>query len=354
VLAAEMNKPINRRIRIYGAGISGLTAAINLALRGYEVVVLEKNEKVVSHSKGDFQALENWTSSKDILTFLNEINIRTDFAYEPFRECTLYDRNLKKYTIKSRNVGFYLIRRGRMEGSLDLYLGKIAEQTGVTIQFSYVGGLHNADIIATGANIPFLIGAGINFNTNIDKVALAIFDHVIAPLGYAYLLGFHGRGTVAVVSKAGTKRLSKYLERAVDRFSKIMSFQINDPVKFGGYGTCFERVVRGAPLIGEAGGFQDALWGFGLRMAFYTGFLAAKALSENLDYWSLVEKEVVPFCKSSIVNRLFYDLLRSKRYQYILSRISKADDPLVYANKLYAPTRFKRLLFPLAKKLLSK
>ena len=317
-------------------------------------MVLEKKKEVGSKFKGDFQGLENWTSSKDILTFLNEINIQTDFYYEPFRECFYYDQNLKKYTIKSKNVGFYLIRRGPMEGSLDFYLAKIAEQIGVDIQFNKVGTLDTADIIATGANSSFLIATGINFDTNIDKIALAIFDDSTAPLGYAYLLGLHGRGTIAVVSKVGTKNLSKYLERAVDRFGKIMRFQINDPVKFAGYGTPFRKVVGRVPLIGEAGGFQDAMWGFGLRMAFHTGFLAAKALSENLDYWKLVEREIVPFCKSSIVNRLFYDLFRSKRYRYILSRMSKADDPIVYANELYAPTYFKRFLFPLADKILSK
>jgi flavin-dependent dehydrogenase len=348
----SVTKKRNKKVRIHGAGIAGLTAAINLAQRGYEVLVVEKRSKIGSKFRSDFQGLENWTTSTDILTYLNTIHVGTDFEHEPFRECFWYDRNLKKYTIRSNTVGFYLVKRGVTDDSLDSYLARTARKVGVTVRCGSAENPDRADIIATGAGKPFLAAAGINFESDIEKLALAIFDDSIAPLGYAYLLGLGGRGTLAVFSKAGTGSLLGYLERAIERFGKILTFQISNPTKFAGCGTRFRGIGRGIPLIGEAGGFQDAMWGFGIRMAFQTGFLAARAVSEDLDYWSLVEEEVAPLCRSSTVNRLLYDVLRSRRYRYILSKTSQADDPVLYANRLYGSTGLKRLLFPVANSIL--
>ena len=349
-----MNPTDVRDINILGAGISGLTAAINLASRGFLVKVYEKRAGVGSQSKGDFQGLENWTSPKDALSFLREIGIAPGFEYEPFKECYYYDNDLRKYTIRSPNVGFYLVRRGSMEGSLDRYLERIAYQHGVEIHYSTTTEISDVDVIATGYKKPFLVATGINFDTDIEKLAAAIFDDRIAPHGYAYLLALRGHGTIAVLSKTGMKGLSRYLTRAVERFHEISSFPIDNPVHFGGYGTRFTKLGSGTPMVGEAGGFQDAMWGFGIRMAFHTGFLSAKAISEKLDFWELVCKEVVPLCKSSTVNRLFYDLLKTNRYKSILSGMGSAADPIARANKLYAPTPLKRLLFPLANVFLRK
>jgi len=350
-----MTRSNNTNIKILGAGISGLTAAINLALKGFEVEVYEKRGKVGIQSKGDFQGLENWTSPKDVISFLREINIAPDFKYEPFKECYYYDHNLQKYTIKSSNVGFYVIRRGPMQETLDNYMESLAKQAGVIIHYnSRIEDISDMDVIATGYKKAFIVGRGINFETDIDKLALTIFDDQIAPYGYAYFFGLRGHGTIAVVSKVGTKELSKYLERAIDRFGKILNFQINNSVTFTGCGTRFTKLGSGTPMVGEAGGFQDAMWGFGLRMAFHTGYIAARAISEKLDYWALVRKEVVPLCKSSTVNRLLYDLLKMKRYKAIMSSLANAADPIVQANKLYAPIPIKTFLFPLANILLRK
>lgn len=350
-----MTRSNDPKIKILGAGISGLTAAINLALRGFQVEVYEKRGKVGLQSKGDFQGLENWTSPKDAISFLREINIAPDFEYEPFKECYYYDHNLQKYTIKSSNVGFYVIRRGPMQGTLDNYMESLAKQAGVIIHYnSRIEDISDMDVIATGYKKAFLVGRGINFETDIDKLALAIFDDQIAPYGYAYFFSLRGHGTIAVVSKVGTKELSKYLERAINCFGKILNFQINNSVTFAGCGTRFTKLGSGTPMVGEAGGFQDAMWGFGLRMAFHTGYIAARAISEKLDYWALVRKEVVPLCKSSTVNRLLYDLLKMKRYKAILSSLANAADPIVQANRLYAPIPIKTFLFPLANILLRK
>ncbi len=50
----------NRTIKIAGAGISGLTAAIVLARAGYRVKVYERMNEVGKRFNGDFQGLMNW------------------------------------------------------------------------------------------------------------------------------------------------------------------------------------------------------------------------------------------------------------------------------------------------------
>ena len=44
-------------------------------------------------------------------------------------------------------------------------------------------------------------------------------------------------------------------------------------------------------VIGEAGGYQDFLWGFGIRHAFTTGYLAAQAILNGQD-WQAVELKI--------------------------------------------------------------
>lgn len=341
-------------VKILGAGVSGLTAAINLAMEGVGVEVYERRSGSGCRAKGDLQGLENWTSPTDVLSFLRSVNIPPDFPYEPFNECQHYDHNLREYSMRSRSVGFYLVRRGAMPGTLDHYLVELARAHGVNVHYNATQEAGNVDVIATGCRDPFLIAKGINFETNLEKAALAIFDDRIAPFGYAYLVGSHGLGTIAVVSKAGVRGLHGYLDAAIERFRHLVAFDIREPIAFGGVGGRYRRLGRGTPRVGEAGGFQDAMWGFGLRMAFQTGYLAARSIVHGEDYWDLVQKQVVPLCRSSVVNRMTYDLLRTKRYAHILSSLAKSPDPVARANRLYAPVPAKLLLYPFASVLIDR
>ena len=337
-------------IKITGAGISGLTAAINLAQLGYEVEVYEKRKDIGSRFKGDFQGLENWTSKVDMLDFLYSINIPTNFYYEPFRECFFYDKKLNKFNLESDKPGFYLIKRGPGENTLDRYLYNVALEQGVKFYFNTKQFSNETDIIATGTDYPYLIALGINFETNLEKIALALFDNDLAPNGYAYLLGLHGKGTIAVVTKAGTKGLKDYLEKAIQRFSDLIDFEIKNSDEFSGTGTIYRNNrFEGKPKLGEAGGFQDAMWGFGLRFAFHTGFLSAQAIDNNLDYFRLVQKEIVPYCKSSAINRFLYDKIISKNYYLFLKGLT-IKDPIRIANIMYKPNFLKNLMYPITNK----
>ncbi len=340
-----MTLQAGRTIKILGAGIAGLTAAVNLAREGRAVEVYERRHAAGLQSKGDLQGLENWTSPTDVLAFLNGVNIPAEFPYEPFNECQHYDDHLREYSMKSPRVGFYLIRRGPMPGTLDSWLVDLAVRHGVTIRYGVRQPPGDIDVIATGCRQAFLVARGINFETDLEKTAVAIFDDAIAPFGYAYLLGWNGLGTIAIVSKAGVRGLQQYLDRAIACFGRLRRFEVRNPVTFGGFGGRYRHLGTGTPLVGEAAGFQDAMWGFGLRMAFHSGYLAARSIVEGADYWTLVRRQIVPLCKSSVVNRMTYDLLRTTRYRHILSSFARAADPVARANRLYAPSAAKSLIY---------
>ena len=73
-------------IKTAGAGPAGLTAAINLAMAGYQVDVFEKNHDTGVRFNGDLHGLENWSRRKDVINELHDMNIKsTNFNYTGFK-----------------------------------------------------------------------------------------------------------------------------------------------------------------------------------------------------------------------------------------------------------------------------
>ena len=56
----------NSKTHIVGAGIAGMTAAINLSKSGKSVIIYEKNDCIGGSRDGDFEGMENWIFSKNV------------------------------------------------------------------------------------------------------------------------------------------------------------------------------------------------------------------------------------------------------------------------------------------------
>ena len=80
-----------KNIKILGAGLSGLSAAINLAKVGYNVDVFEKRSDCGGRFKDDLEGLENWSSNIDVLGELKSMNIRINFDCTPYKIMYLSD-----------------------------------------------------------------------------------------------------------------------------------------------------------------------------------------------------------------------------------------------------------------------
>lgn len=102
-------------IYIAGAGPAGITAAINLKAAGYNVVVYEMRKTVGARLHGDYQGIENWSSSVNAMDQLSQMGIDT----------STFDHHGIKYLLTTNGLGesressysddsplAYLVRRG--------------------------------------------------------------------------------------------------------------------------------------------------------------------------------------------------------------------------------------------------
>ena len=128
---------------------------------------------------------------------------------------------------------------------------------------------------------------------------------------------------------------------------------MRNPRLFGGTSQIFPpgSAFRGGVLLaGEAAGFQDALWGFGIRYALLSGHLAARALAGGHpeEYDRLWKKRFGGLLRTSFVNRFFYARMGHPGYRWLMRALRRAPDPREWLCRFYAPRFWKKLLSPLA------
>ena len=102
------------------------------------------------------------------------------------------------------------------------------------------------------------------------------------------------------------------------------------------------------PVAGEQAGFQDTLWGFGMRAAITSGVLAARSLLHGDDYNRLWRESLERPMAAALVNRAFYGLLGNRGYRWCMRRQENHLDAREFLRRLYRPTLARRLLAPLA------
>ncbi len=347
-----MNFKEERHISIAGAGPAGLTASIVLAKHGYKARVYEMSPDVGYRMNVGFQGLENWSSDKDITALLKDIGIDVNFLCVPYYGGDIYAPGIAPLEIKSGKPIFYLVKRGVGEGSLDEGLKKQALSLGVKIFFnSRFEAASGKTIIAAGPKRADFIAAGITFDTEMNDWAAVVFDDEIAPKGYAYLLINNGCGTAATVIYKDLKNGKKYFKNMINFFKNKKNIDIKNDKKFGGCGNFFignTQVYHNKIYIGEAAGFQDYLWGFGMRYAILSGYMAANSIISGLNYDLLWKKELKPMLETSLVNRYLFEKFGNTGYRYLAKRFAKGD-PSDFLKRNYNQSFLKNLLLPIAK-----
>lgn len=342
-----------KTIKIAGAGISGLTASINLAKYGYQVEIFEKKNKIAHRFKGDFQGLENWSTPEDIIDLLKSFNLDINFKTTPsynFQVCG-YKRELKNFD--SQRPFYYLIQRGFEDGYLDKGLYEQAIKLGVKIHFDTKELPNDIDIFATGPSQASAAIVGVNFKTDHKNTHLMFCDNELAPKGYAYLLIVDGHGTIATAFMPNGTNANSFLKKTVDSVKNIYNINMYDEKKFGSYGSFLspnKYLKEGKPVIGEAAGLQDFLFGFGLRYAMYSGYLVAKSIHENSNYEHQADTLFSPTIKASLVNRYLYEKLNNKNYEFMINKMTYISDLVSFLGKRYNFGFKRKLLYPIAKK----
>jgi len=347
-------------VEIVGAGPAGLAAALSVARSGGRAIVSERRTEVGTRFHGDFQGLENWTTEGDVLEELAGLGIEPTFEHTAFRECVFYDPEGREHVYRSAKPLWYLVRRGSFPGTLDHALKEQALSAGAEIRLGVARThLPEGGIVAHGPHRADAIAVGYVFETDRADVALGAVSDTLAPKGYAYLLIARGRGTVATCLFEDFHNEKTYLERTVEFFRRKAGLEMKEPRPFGGYGNVFSAAEprKGRLLyVGEGAGFQDALFGFGMRFALLSGHLAARAWVEGSPgaYDRLWRSRFGGLLKQAVVNRYFYEKLGDRGYAAFLSGVDRAPDGRDWLHRYYAPRGLKLLLHPLARRRLAR
>jgi flavin-dependent dehydrogenase len=324
------------------------------------VIVYEEKLDVGHRFHGDFQGLENWSSVEDVTRMLDKLGIYNklsrDSIFQPCNELIVFDANLKKTVLRSKRPFFYLVQRGDNPDCLDRGLLEVAKEAGVRVVFGKkVDKFEEGGIVSIGPRAADIIAKGVVFKTTMEDTAAAILDDRLAPKGYAYLLVHKGRATMATCMFREFKREKECFERTVEAFRKVfpaldMPGGMVDEREFGGYGNFFfgkPVYENGRYYTGEAAGLQDCLFGFGMRYAMLSGYLAALSITGKGDYGALLKKELLPMQRVSLVNRFFYERFGNEGYKNFIGSFAKGD-VMEKLRGLYNPSFLKTLVYPIA------
>ena len=351
--ASQTKQQATVPVEVAGAGPAGLAAAITLARAGRRVVVHETQKEVGHRFDGDFQGLENWTTEEDVLTLLGDIGLTTDFTAQPCRKCTAIDPYGKRYQIESGAPLFYLVERGPGPDALDSALLRQAQALGVDVRFnSRLQHVSGEGILAAGPRAADAIAVGYHFDTEMADGYWVICDDLLAPQGYAYLLVMNGRGTVKTCMFSRFKEERLFVQRTVEAFQRLAGLEMKNPRFHGGSGNFHIPISAYSgrhPQVGEQAGFQDTLWGFGMRLAISSGVLAARSLLNTENYDRLWQRVLKPQMDTSVVNRALYSVLGNRGYGWFLRWMSTQPDLRRTLRRQYQSNGYKRLLHPWAK-----
>lgn len=334
-----------RLVEITGAGPAGLSAALAARTSGADVIVYEARADAGARFHGDFQGLENWTSDTDVINELSTAGIRVDFSHTPVNEVVWFDPLGIERTVRSASPIFYLVRRGRDPGTLDQSLKAQAIEAGITIKFNERRRhLPEQGVVAEGPHRADVIAAGYVFDTDMVNGCYVAISERLAPGGYSYLLVDKGRGTVAACLFKRFHDERQYLDATVTFFTRNAGLRWQTARRFGGTGN-FHRVERATVgnrlYAGEAAGFQDALFGFGLRYAMFSGHFAGTADGSALAYERAWRSRLSDLNAASLLNRWLYDRLGDRGRQFVFRRALARQDPRHFLNRLYTPARWK-------------
>jgi len=331
-----------KKVKILGAGISGLIAAIMLARNGFEVEVFEKRSRVGSFFKRDVHSLRNYYYNYDIIKKYNNLKIKISHVYPIFKEFR-FSPSLKKLEIysKEKPLFYNFIRGYDGKRSFDVELYEKAKKLGVRFYFNKILNSARADIIATGFRSIKGVAYGVHYDgvRNTKPHSIYIFlNNNYAPNGYSYILPFYNEASVVIAStkKQTRNELKENFNNLISNNLIIKDFLRGAKFKNEIFGYIFydfpKTAVRKSKLyVGEAAGFLDAATGFGTHYAILSGYLAAEAIIKNKNYDKLWEDSFKDELEKQYFQRARLQNFNNKKYEKSIKAIIAK-----YGNKITA------------------
>lgn len=298
-------------VTIIGAGLAGLIAAVSLAKKGYEVEVLEREERVGGSPLYHPSCQGSPLRLKEMCDYLG-LDISPGVA--PIQEMKEIAGD-KTMDFDPRVIKAYFFERGPGSTSLDSHLYRLAREAGVRFRFSHpvismedLAALPPDSIVATGLHfegfdatgIPYLTSHHFTYRGTCDpELNFVHMHHNTYTSDYGYVAAFRG---ILYVHLFNRRRPVSLEDR--DRFAEQVArreglevprwSQFTFPVPAASLRT--PRLFSGNKILaGTLAGAMDPFAFFGLHGAMVSGKIAAMAVEDKERAWREFRKCVAPF-----------------------------------------------------------
>ena len=347
----------NSPFHILGAGLSGLSAATILANAGKEVHVYDVRKDSGARFDGDFQGIENWTSAPDFFDEMKQWGLKPDyFKSNSFDVVDLAHPDDVITRPKTESIAFRVVERGTDEHCIDQGMKRMAIEAGVKIHYGVRKSPDECDIIAAGPKESSAVAFGEIFHTDHPNHVTLQLNDKLAPGAYSYLIIIDGIGLICTCLWRKQKKSSRYLNETIAWYEDRYELNRKPIKRVGGKGDFSlpkKYVHKGRYYVGEAGGLQDFMWGFGMRYAITSGVLAAKGILGECNYELEIRKRLIPLVKSSATNRFLLNRIGDRGFKlaarYWMWDQKRKGDGLAFLRWLYSPGIFRKLLWPIVK-----
>jgi flavin-dependent dehydrogenase len=348
---------VTRRIDILGAGLSGLSAATILSREGYDVHVYEIRADSGARFDGDFQGIENWTSDTDFFDEMREWGFDPEeFKATPFNIIDLIHPDDVITQPSTDKPAFRVVERGTDSHCIDQGFKRMAQAAGATIHYETRKALEECDIIAAGPKESSAIAFGEIFHTDHPNHVSFQLNDKLAPGAYSYLIIIDGIGLICTCLWRQQKKSSRYLNETIAWYEEHYELNRRPIKRVGGKGdfSLPDRYIHeGRYYVGEAGGLQDFMWGFGMRYAITSGALAAHSIMERCDYEKEIRGRLVPLVRASAINRFLMNRVSNRGFKMVATHWVRDEkrhgDGLHFMKWVYQPGIFRRALWPVVK-----
>ena len=348
---------VTRRIDILGAGLSGLSAATILSREGYDVHVHEIRADSGARFDGDFQGIENWTSDTDFFDEMREWGFDPEeFKATPFNIIDLIHPDDVITQPSTDKPAFRVVERGTDSHCIDQGFKRMAQAAGATIHYETRKAPEECDIIAAGPKESSAIAFGEIFHTDHPNHVSFQLNDKLAPGAYSSLIIIDGIGLICTCLWRQQKKSSRYLNETIAWYEEHYELNRRPIKRVGGKGdfSLPDRYIHeGRYYVGEAGGLQDFMWGFGMRYAITSGALAAHSIMERCDYEKEIRGRLVPLVRASAINRFLMNRVSNRGFKMVATHWVRDEkrhgDGLHFMKWVYQPGIFRRALWPVVK-----
>jgi len=307
-------------VTIVGGGLAGMTAAINLARRGHDVVVLEREERAggspLYHPSGQGSPLR-------LGALQRYIGFDITPGIEPIRDMVEIAGG-KAMPIDPSLINSYFFERGPRSTSLDSYLHELARDTGVEVRYGSpilsqeeMAQLPPNTIVATGLHFEGFDALGVPYLTSHHFTWKGTCDpdlnyvhmfHDTYTSDYGYTSAFRGIRYVHLFNRRVPISLAER-DRFAEHVARFDGFEIPDwnsftfPVPAACPGT--PRIFVGSKILaGTLCGAMDPVAFFGLHGALVSGRIAALAVEDKERAWREFRRCVATYPHAYRISRM--------------------------------------------------